>query len=360
MFTDGLKREIDNSITIDVAYKYFNYKDKKFIVADSPGHYHYIKNMFCSASFANIMLILVDASIGLSNQTMIHFSISRLLRIQYIIICVNKMDLVNYDEIIFNNILKEFSQKISKLNRFFIFFVPVSALIGDNIAFKSDLMKWYSGPCLFELISTLKFRRINKANFSCVIQLISELKNRGNFYYLGQILNGKIQLGDEIKIFPGGFEAKVVCLFDNSKRTNSCQFPSSVRILTDKKIRIPCGSIICKQKNKILEGRIININICWFSKNELKQGDEYLLRHITNLYYCRIIKILHKLDLLQFNKIFKETSVQENEIANIVIETNINLHFEAYKNNIYLGSLVLIDRNNNEVVGAGIMNKIEK
>jgi len=359
LLTDGLRAEREQGITIDVAYRYFSTPKRKFIIADTPGHIQYTRNMVTGASTANAAIILIDARNGIVEQTIRHAYIAALLNIPHIIVCINKMDLVKYSEIAFENIKSGFEKLKSKLNINDVSFVPISALKGDNVVDCSKEMKWYSGPTLMGLLENIPV--INDQNLldpRFPVQNVIR-PNNTEFHdyrgYAGQIAGGVFHKGDQVLILPSGLKSKITSIETFNGVLEEAFAPQSVTLQLDDNIDISRGNMIVNPDNRPETSQDIELMVCWFNERSLLQGNKYYLRHTTNDARCIIKDIVYKLNINTLEEDYADKSIGMNDIAKVKIRTTKPLIFDKYKRNRTTGSLVLIDEGTNETVCAGII-----
>ena len=361
LLTDGLKAEREQGITIDVAYRYFATPKRKFIIADTPGHIQYTRNMVTGASTANAAIILVDARHGVLEQTRRHAFIASLLQIPHIIICVNKMDLVEYKEEVFEQIKTDMEDISSKLSAKDVRYVPISALVGDNVVSRSNNMDWYQGPTLMYLLENLHIGSdLNRDDFRFPVQYVIRPQSkdfpdyRG---YAGRIASGTIKVGDGIKVLPSGFTSKVksIDLFQDSLQMAFA--PQSVSITLEDEIDISRGDMLVKETNghgpQISQD--IDAMLCWFNEKKLIPRGKYILRHTSTEMRCMVKEVEYKMNINTLEKDFDDLEVGMNDIVRVKMRTTKPLFFDSYNVNRNTGSLILIDEGTNETVAAGMI-----
>ena len=360
LLTDGLKAEREQGITIDVAYRYFATPKRKFIIADTPGHIQYTRNMVTGASTANMALILVDARHGVLEQTLRHAYIASLLQIPHIIVCVNKMDLVDYSEEYYEKIKSDLEAVSSKLSVKDVRYVPISALKGDNVVDRSENMDWYKGPTLMYLLENIHIGSdINTEDFRFPVQYVVRPQSkdfpdyRG---YAGRIASGKVNVGDKVTVLPSGFSSvvKSIDLFkDTYKRAIA---PQSVTITLEDDIDISRGDMIVGAVNggpKV--GQDIDVMICWFNEKSLVPRGKYVIRHTSTEARCLIKEVTYKMDINTLEKEPEDKEVNMNDVARISIRTTKPLFYDSYNRNRTTGSLIIIDEATNETVATGMI-----
>lgn len=361
LLTDGLRAEREQGITIDVAYRYFATPKRKFIIADTPGHIQYTRNMVTGASTANAALILIDARQGVLEQTRRHAYIASLLQIPHLIICVNKMDLVAYQQEVFEGIVKDFETIASKLSIKDVRYVPISALEGDNVVTRSENMDWYDGPTLIYLLENIHIGSdINRDDFRFPVQYVVRPQSkdwpdyRG---YAGRVASGVVAVGDTVTVLPSGFSSKVKTIDLYRESLDKAFAPQSVTITLEDDIDISRGDMIVKSTNgrAARNDQNIEMMICWFNDKKMVPGGKYALKHTSAEVRCMIKDVQYKMDINTLEKEEKDLSVGMNDIARISVRTTKPLFFDAYNVNRMTGSVILIDEATNETVAAGML-----
>jgi sulfate adenylyltransferase subunit 1 len=359
LITDGLKSEREQGITIDVAYRYFETTKRKFIIADTPGHIQYTRNMVTGASTANLALILIDARYGIVEQTQRHSFISSLIGVPHLIVCVNKMDLVNYDERVFNKIVEEYKVFASKLNIKDIRFIPISALVGDNVVKKSENMLWYDGSSLlYELENIHISSDQNHIDGRFPIQYVIRPNKIGyeNFRgYAGKIESGVFKEGDKIKILPSGFSSKIRKITNGDKQVKEAFSPMSVSFQIDDEIDISRGDMIVKENNFPNISQELDIIIAWLNESILKVGRKVILKQTTNETIVQVTDILYEININTLNKVENKAELSLNSIGRIKVRTAKPIFFDNYYKNISTGSIILIDQQTNTTLGGGVL-----
>jgi len=359
LLTDGLKAEREQGITIDVAYRYFSTPKRKFIIADTPGHIQYTRNMVTGASTANVAIILIDARNGVVEQTIRHSFIASLLRIPHIIVCVNKMDLVDYSETVFNKIYKDYESISAKISVIDIRFIPISALKGDNVVNKSDRMPWYEGPSLMHLLETIHIASdINYDDPRFPVQYVIR-PNTDEYHdyrgYAGRVASGVFRVGDPVTVLPSGFTSRIVSIDFFGKTLQEAFAPQSVTLQIEDDIDISRGDILVRSDNLPSVGQDIELMMCWLNDKPMQVGNKYYLRHTTTGMRCVVKEIVYKVDINTLEELPGGNNLQMNEIAKIRIRTSQPLVYDSYDKNRTTGSLILIDEGTNETVGAGMI-----
>jgi sulfate adenylyltransferase subunit 1 len=361
LLTDGLKSEREQGITIDVAYRYFATPKRKFIVADTPGHIQYTRNMVTGASTANLAIILIDARKGMSEQTHRHSFIASLLRIPHAIVCVNKMDLVDYSEDKFNKIVSDFKAFASKLEITDIKFIPISALVGDNVVNKSKNMLWYEGSTMLYHLETVHissdYNHVDcRFPIQCVIRPHT-LNNQDFRGFAGRIDGGVFKPGDKVKVLPSGFVSTIKTIELNGEYITEAFAPMSVTMTLNDEIDISRGDMIVRENNTPEVGQDIEVLVTWMCKNPLQSRTKVVVRHTTNECMGIIKELRYKLDINTLHRIQEINKIEMNGIGRISIHTSKPLFYDTYKRNRQTGSIIIIDEQTNETVGAGMIIK---
>ena len=362
LLMDGLKAEREQGITIDVAYRYFATPVRKFIIADSPGHIQYTRNMVTGASTANCALILIDARNGVVEQTHRHLFICSLLKIPHFIICVNKMDLMDWSEDVFNGIREEIENFVSKLDIQDIQFIPMSALLGDNVVDESENMQWYEGPTLRYLLETIHIGS-DENLIDCRFPVQYVIRPRDDDFhdyrgYAGKVESGIFKPGDEIKILPSGFTSKITRIEGPSGDLDEAFPPFSVIMHIEDDLDISRGDMIVRKGNSPHALQDIDLMVCWMNQKPLRENTRYFIKHTTQDTKCVVKEIQYKLDISTLHRVEKPEQLGLNEIGRISIRTATPLFFDSYRKNRATGSLILIDEQTNETVAAGMIRDI--
>lgn len=359
LFTDGLRDEREQGITIDVAYRYFTTPKRKFIIADTPGHIQYTRNMVTGASTANAAIILVDARHGVIEQTKRHAFIASLLHIPHVIVCINKMDLVDFDEAVYNKILREFEEFSSKLLVRDFRFIPISALLGDNVVNRSDKMPWYQGGPLLHTLETMHISSdINKVDARFPIQTVLRPQREGFLDYrgyAGRVSSGVFRVGDEVAIMPSGFSSTIKSIYGSSGPVNEAFAPMSIAITLNDDIDISRGDMIVRANNQPNASQDIEVMLCWLHNDPAKPRAKYTVRHTTNDQKAMIKEVIYKIDINTLGRKTEDTELTMNDICKVKIRTTQPLMIDAYRENRVTGSLILIDEATNETVAAGMI-----
>ena len=354
LLVDGLSAEREQGITIDVAYRFFSSSKRKFIVADTPGHEQYTRNMATGASTAELAILLVDARNGILTQTKRHSFIVSLLGIKNIVLAINKMDLVNYDKNIYEKISSEYKLFSKKLNFKNIQSIPISALKGDNIHKKSKYMKWYNDKTLFDYLETTKTKIQSSDSFVLPVQSVNRpnLNFRG---YSGTIAEGKIRKGDELISLPSNQKVKVKDIFVGERSLKTANLRQSITLTIDKEIDTSRGDILCSKNSTVDMADQFNMNVIWMSEDKGFTGRTYLakIHNISTSIKIMNIKKIYDVNTLEFTA---GNELKLNDVAEISISFNKTIPFSTFKENKILGSLIIIDPINNQTIGMGMIN----
>lgn len=359
LLTDGLRAEREQGITIDVAYRYFATPKRKFIIADTPGHIQYTRNMVTGASTANLAIILVDARQGVLEQTIRHAYIASLLRIPHVVICVNKMDLVNYKEEVFESIKEAFSHVAAKLDMIDVRFIPISALKGDNVVERSEVMKWYEGPTLMYILENIHIGNdLNMVDSRFPVQYV--IRPQSKEYhdyrgYAGRIASGEFNKGDKVKILPSGFSSVIASIDTMTGSLETAHAPMSVTITLTDDVDISRGDMIVVDAKEPEVSQDIEMMICWLSEKPMNLNGKYALRHTSNDVKCLVKELSYKMDINSLEKIREVNTLGLNEIGKIKVRTTKPLFYDSYRNNRVTGSVILIEEGTNNTVGAGMI-----
>ena len=359
LFTDGLRDEREQGITIDVAYRYFTTPKRKFIIADTPGHIQYTRNMVTGASTANAAIILIDARHGVIEQTKRHTFIASLLNIPHVLVCVNKMDLVEFKEDVFQGIIKDFEDFASKMLIKDIRFIPISALIGDNVVNRSKNMAWYMGAPLLHTLETIHISSdINKVDARFPVQTILRPQSEGFIDYrgyAGRMASGVLRVNDEVSILPSGFNTKIKSIDGPKGALNEAFAPMSISVTLEDDIDISRGDMITRTNNTPEVSQDIEVMLCWLNNQPAKPRAKYNIRHTTNEQKAMITEVIHKIDINSLARITDDKELKMNDICKVKIRTTKPLMFDLYRDNRTTGSIILIDESTNETVAAGMI-----
>lgn len=359
LLTDGLRSEREQGITIDVAYRYFATPRRKFIIADTPGHIQYTRNMVTGASTANLAIILVDARKGLVEQTARHSFIASLLGIPHIVYCINKMDLVNYSEEVYQNIKSDLEAFSSKLITSDIRFIPISALNGDNVVNRSANMNWYQGSTLMYTLENVHISSDHN-RVDCRFPVQHVIRPQTKEYpdyrgYAGRIAGGVYKPGDEVMLLPSGFTTKIAAIDFDGKEIDEAFAPMSVTMRLQDEFDLGRGDMIVRVNNQPTVSQDIDVMICWMHEKPIQLNGKYAIRHTTREARCLVKEIQYKMDINTLHRLEEDKQIGMNDIGRIKLRTTVPLFFDSYKRNRHTGSIILIDENTNETVGAGMI-----
>ena len=360
LLTDGLRAEREQGITIDVAYRYFATPRRKFIIADTPGHIQYTRNMVTGASTADLALVLVDARNGIVEQSRRHAFIASLLRIPHLVLCVNKMDLVDYEQSVFESIKDEFRQFATKLDVTDLTFIPISALDGDNVVNRSDNMAWYEGASLLhhlEEVFIASDRNLIDARFPVQYVLRPQsgthLDYRG---YAGTMAGGVLKPGDQVVALPSGFTTTIDRIDGPDGPVDEAFAPMSVAITLTDEIDISRGDMICRPHNRPEVGQDIDAMVCWMDEQvSLTPGAKYSIKHTTRSARTLVKGLQYRLDVNTLHRDHEATGLGLNEIGRVSLRTTAPLFYDDYRRNRSTGSFILIDETSNKTVAAGMI-----
>ena len=359
LLTDGLKAEREQGITIDVAYRYFATPKRKFIIADTPGHIEYTRNMVTGASTANLALILVDARHGIVEQTRRHCYIASLLQIPHVVVCVNKMDLVDYSQEVFDKIKDDFKEISAKLDLPDVRFVPISALKGDNVVNKSQRMDWFEGTTLMYILENIHISSDNNlidARFP--VQYVIRPQDEDNHDYrgyAGRVSGGIFRKGDDVKVLPSGFTSKIKSIDTFEGEIEETFAPQSVTITLEDDIDISRGDMIVKDGNNPEVEQEFDVMMCWLNNQDLLPGGKYTLKHTSKEAMCMIKQVHYKVDMNTLQRNEESKDIKMNDVFKVRVRTNSPVFFDSYRKNRVTGSLVLIDQGSNATVAAGMI-----
>ena len=360
LLTDGLRAEREQGITIDVAYRYFATPKRKFIIADTPGHIEYTRNMVTGASTADLAVILVDARHGIMEQTIRHSYVAALLAIKQIVVCVNKMDLVDFSHDVFTKIVDDYKNMSAHLPIGKVDFIPISAKLGDNVVNPSTNMPWYSGKPLLEFLETVEIQDDNKDSFRMpvqyVIRPISE-KHADFRGYAGRVASGKITVGESVTVLPSGQKSTVSSIWLADRELQEASAGDSVTICLSNDIDISRGDVLCLDNGQIPQvGQAVSMDICWFRETPLQIGKRYIIRHATQEVVGMFKAIDYKIDISTQDKLSDVNQLTMNDIAHVQLKTASPLVFEPYHTNKVMGSVIIVDPDTNDTLGAGMID----
>ncbi|MCY1047614.1 GTP-binding protein [Corallococcus sp. bb12-1] len=359
---DGLKAEREQGITIDVAYRSFATAKRRFIIADTPGHWQYTRNMVTGASTADLALILVDARKGVLEQTRRHAFIASLLRVPHLVLCVNKMDLVDYDAGVFERIREEFRQFSMKLDVSDLSFIPICALGGDNLVTRSAKMPWYQGATLLHHLENVHIasdRDLIHLRFPVqgVIRPASAKKFHDYRACTGQLLGGVMRPGDEVRVLPSGFTTRIKALEFAGRPVAEAFPPMSVSVLLEEELDVSRGDMLCRPGNPPTVGQDIDAMVCWLSdQTVLDTGARLAIKHTTRVARALVKQLHYRLDVNTLHRDEQSPGLKLNEVGRVTLRTTAPLFFDAYRRNRGTGGFILIDESSNATVGAGMIH----
>ena len=359
LLTDGLRAEREQGITIDVAYRYFATPKRKFIIADTPGHIQYTRNMVTGASTADLAVILVDARHGIMEQTVRHTYIASLLAIKQVVVCVNKMDLVDFSQEVFDKIVADYKSMSASLELDNVTFIPISAKLGDNVVNKSENMPWYTGKALLDFLETVQLPTEAEDRLRLPVQyVIRPISSKFPDFrgYAGRLAEGSLKVGDKVKVYPSEMTSTVTGIYLGEKELETAVTPESVDVTLADDIDISRGDVIVSVSGvqPMMEQDIL-LNVCWFRNSALQQGKKYVIRHATGKTLGIVKEIEYKIDINTREKIYDVEKLVMNDIARVRIRTAEPLIYDYYKSNRTMGSLIFVEEGTNDTVGAGMI-----
>ena len=359
LLTDGLRAEREQGITIDVAYRYFATPRRKFIIADTPGHIQYTRNMVTGASTANLAIVLVDARKGIVEQTNRHAFIASLLRIPHLVLCVNKMDLVDFREEVFDGIVEQFSAFASRLEIPDLKFIPISALHGDNVVEPSARMPWYQGSPLLHLLETAYIGSdMNHVDPRFPVQAVIRPNSDAHHDFrglAGRVAGGVFKPGDEIMALPSGLTTRIKQLYGLTEPVAEAFSPMTAVMTLEDEIDISRGDMLVKPTNVPHVSQELDVMVCWFSEKKLQPGGRYVIRHTTREVRCLVKEVRYKMDINTLHKLEGDLEIGMNDIGRLRLRATAPLFFDSYKRNRTTGSLILVDEFTNNTVAAGMI-----
>lgn len=359
LLTDGLRAEREQGITIDVAYRYFATPKRKFIIADTPGHIQYTRNMVTGASTADLAVILVDARHGIMEQTVRHTYIASLLAIKQVVVCVNKMDLVDFSQEVFDKIVADYKSMSASIELDNVNFIPISAKLGDNVVNKSENMPWYTGKALLDFLETVQLPTEAEDRLRLPVQyVIRPISSKFPDFrgYAGRLAEGSLKVGDKVKVYPSEMTSTVTGIYLGEKELETAVTPESVDVTLADDIDISRGDVIVSISGvqPMMEQDIL-LNVCWFRNSALQQGKKYVIRHATGKTLGIVKEIEYKIDINTREKIYDVEKLVMNDIARVRIRTAEPLIYDYYKSNRTMGSLIFVEEGTNDTVGAGMI-----
>ena len=359
LLTDGLRAEREQGITIDVAYRYFATPKRKFIIADTPGHIEYTRNMVTGASTADAAIILVDARNGIIEQTKRHSYIASLLKIDYVVVAINKMDLVDFSKEVYDNIRAEYAKIADVLGLKNVFFIPISALKGDNVVNPSENTPWYQGETLLHLLENIPLKQgADKAQFRFPVQYVIRPQTAewpDYRAYAGRISGGRIKVGDKVTILPSQTESVVSRIDEGTNQVDEARSSQSVSISLADDVDVSRGSLIVKTNELPTVSNQIELLVCWLNHRPLQLRQKYIIRHTSDELQGVVGEVEYKVNINTLENNFDDKEVKMNDIAKIKLKLSKPLAFDLYAENRTTGSLVFIDEGTNETVGAGMI-----
>ena len=359
LLTDGLRAEREQGITIDVAYRYFATPKRKFIIADTPGHIQYTRNMVTGASTADLAVILVDARHGIMEQTVRHTYIASLLAIKQVVVCVNKMDLVDFSQDVFDKIVADYKSMSASIELDNVTFIPISAKLGDNVVNKSENMPWYTGKALLDFLETVQLPTEAEDRLRLPVQyVIRPISSKFPDFrgYAGRLAEGSLKVGDKVKVYPSEMISTVTGIYLGEKELETAVTPESVDVTLADDIDISRGDVIVSVSGvqPMMEQDIL-LNVCWFRNSALQHGKKYVIRHATGKTLGIVKEIEYKIDINTREKIYDVEKLVMNDIARVRIRTAEPLIYDYYKSNRTMGSLIFVEEGTNDTVGAGMI-----
>ncbi len=354
LFTDGLREEVDLGITIDVAYRYFSTPNRKFILADTPGHLEFTRNMITGASNADAIIILIDVTQGITEQSKRHAFIAGLLRIPKVIVCINKMDLINWDHKRYQLIVDEFRSLSIRLHVENVVFIPISALDGDNVVNRSEKLKWYEGQSLLNILESIPNPEVkNESNLRCIVQCQLG-KHDSNFYYGVSILQGRLTANSTIVVYPSKKSFQISQLMSGYNEVESIESSCVGKLILDAP-ELKRGDLLISGINDPRQCLEMNSIICWLDIQNYHPKNKLVLLHVTGEYTIESLRIEYIIDLESLNNIADIQELKMNDIAKVQLILDRKMTFENYETNKEMGSFILVDPNSNRTVAAGMI-----
>ena len=359
LLTDGLRAEREQGITIDVAYRYFSTPKRKFIIADTPGHVQYTRNMVTGASTCDLGIVLIDARHGILEQTKRHTFIINLLGIKHLVVCINKMDLVDYKEEVFDQIRRDFEAFASKLQIPDMRFIPISALKGDNVVDKSEAMNWYEGASLLYTLENVHITSDSNM-VDCRFPVQYVIRPQSEKYpdyraYAGKVAGGIFKKGDDVILLPSGFTSKIAAIDTADGELSEAFFPISCSIRLEDDLDLSRGGMIAKQDNQPRVTQDVDLMVCWFNEKPLQLRGKYSLRHTSQELRCVVKEVNYKMNINTLHRLEDDKQIGMNDIGRIRIRTTKPIFCDAYTKNRITGSVILVDEFTNETVAAGMV-----
>jgi bifunctional enzyme CysN/CysC len=360
LLTDGLRAEREQGITIDVAYRYFATPARKFIIADTPGHTQHTRNMVTGCSTADLVVLLVDARVGPTEQTRRHATVASLLGIRHLVVCVNKMDLVGYDRRRFEEIRRAFDDFATRLEVHDVTCIPISALQGDNVVERSDEMRWYDGPCLLHHLEEVHIssdRNLIDLRFPVqrVVRPISSSELRDYRGYAGQVASGVLEVGDEVVVLPSGFSSRVDAIETADGPLGEAFPPQSVVVRLADELDISRGDMLCRPHNQPLVSQDLSAMVCWMSETPLTTGAKLAIKHTSRWSRVLVRELRYRLDVNTLHRDQQAMQLELNDIGRVDLRAQVPLFYDEYRVNRATGSFILVDEATNATVGAGML-----
>lgn len=360
LLTDGLRAEREQGITIDVAHRYFATPRRKFIIGDTPGHIQYTRNMVTGASTADLAIVLIDARKGVIEQSRRHAFIASLLRIPHLVLAVNKMDLVDWDQQVFENIRRDFAEFATKLDVPDLTFIPISALLGDNVVDRSANMPWYEGSTLLHHLEEVHIssdRNLVDTRFPVQYVIRPQTDEHHDYRgYAGTVRGGVMRPGDEVMVLPSGFTSTIKSIDSAGEPIPEAFPPMSVTIRLSDEIDISRGDMICRPNNQPEVGQDIEAMVCWMADtSQLRKGQKLAIKHTTKWARAMVKDLHYRLDVNTLHRDDAAESLTLNEIGRVTLRTTQPLFYDEYRRNRQTGSFILVDESTNVTVAAGMI-----
>jgi bifunctional enzyme CysN/CysC len=359
LLTDGLRAEREQGITIDVAYRYFATPKRKFIIADTPGHIQYTRNMVTGASTADLAIVLVDARKGMVEQSRRHAFIVTLLRVPHLVVAVNKMDLVDYAQSVYDEIREEFTAFATKLEVPDLTVIPISALNGDNIATRSSTMPWYDGPSLLHHLENVHIasdRNMVDVRFPVQYVIRPQSQQHHDYRgYAGTVAGGVMKPGDEVVVLPSGFESRIASIDTEGGPVSEAFPPMAVTVRLEDALDVSRSDMICRPHNTPVASQDIDAMVCWMSDTPLVPGQQLAIKHTTRSAKALVKDLRYRLDVNTLHRDESAEQLKLNDMGRIQLRTTVPLFIDAYRRNRLTGGFILIDESTNSTVGAGMI-----
>jgi bifunctional enzyme CysN/CysC len=359
LLTDGLRAEREQGITIDVAHRYFATPRRKFIIADTPGHEQYTRNMITGASNTDLSLILIDARKGMTEQTRRHAFISSLLRIPHMVVAINKMDLVGYDEDVFEGIIGDFTEWAAKLDVGDLTFIPISALLGDNVVDRSEAMSWYQGPPLLYHLEHVHIAS-DRNMIDCRLPVQWVVRPHRDEYhdyrgYAGQVAGGLFKVGDEVMVLPGRRTSRIAAIDTAGREIEEAFPPMSVTLRLEDNLDISRGDMLCRPHNQPTVARELDAMVCWMAEQPMQVSSRYVIKHTTRSAKAVVDEVQYRVDVDTLHRGETDGGLALNDIGRVRLRSSVQLLVDPYARNRTTGSFILIDEATNDTVGAGML-----